>query len=350
MQSLLVDPARLRYRGLIGTGGIGSGMFFALHGNHTLGREESRSGQILDRQDYCKLHIVAHYVGTLLGADFPVLPIGKVGDDEPGRRMLQEMAAAGLDLRHVGVEYGPNTLFSICFLYPDGSGGNLTTADSASARVDPAWVSRAEPDLAALGAGSAIPGMALCMPEVPMASRARLLDLATCYGLYRAASFTSEEVVEARDSGLLAQVDLLAANRDEAAALAAISAERPVQDIVKAAISVAMEACPSITLSITMGCEGSWTWDGRHLHHVPAHNVPVAGTAGAGDAHLAGTLVGLAAGLVLSEAQELGTLVAAMSVTSPHTINKAIDGPTLAAFAAALPARPCAAVCSTLGI
>ena len=86
MPPLSVHPARLRHAALIGTGGIGSGMFFALHGNHTLGREESRSGYILDRQDYCKLHIVAHYVSALLGPAFPVIPIGKVGDDEPGRR------------------------------------------------------------------------------------------------------------------------------------------------------------------------------------------------------------------------------------------------------------------------
>ena len=42
-------------------------MFFALDGNHTLGREESRSGHFLDRRDYCKLHIVSHYVCRLLG-------------------------------------------------------------------------------------------------------------------------------------------------------------------------------------------------------------------------------------------------------------------------------------------
>jgi ribokinase len=204
--------------------------------------------------------------------------------------------------------------------------------------------------MAALGAGSAKPGLALCMPEVPMAARARLLELATRYGLYRAASFTSEEVVEARACGLLAHVDLLAANRDEAAALAGISAENPAEQIVEAAVTAARVANPAIALSLTAGREGSWTWDGHGLHHVPAHNVPVVGTAGAGDAHLAATLVGLAAGLALGEAQELGTLVAAMSITSPHTINKAIDGPALAAFAASLPTRPGAAVCNLLAI
>ena len=50
---------------MIGTGGVGSGSFFALDGNQTLGREESRGGRFLDCQDYCKLHIISHYVKVL---------------------------------------------------------------------------------------------------------------------------------------------------------------------------------------------------------------------------------------------------------------------------------------------
>ena len=40
--------ASLRFRGLVGTGGIGHGSFFLLDGNEPLGREESRSGTFLD--------------------------------------------------------------------------------------------------------------------------------------------------------------------------------------------------------------------------------------------------------------------------------------------------------------
>ena len=61
------------------------------------------------------------------------------------------------------------------------------------------------------------------------------------------------------------------------------------------------------------------------MAHDPAIPVKAEGTAGAGDAHLAGMLAGLAAGLGLAEAQQLGTIVAAASVTSPHTIHPGID-------------------------
>ena len=89
------------YDVVIGTGGIGSGIFLALEGDHTLGREESRAANLLDQRDYCKLHIVSHYVQQLMGPDFPVIPIGKVGDDDRGRTVTEEMRNAGLDTSYV---------------------------------------------------------------------------------------------------------------------------------------------------------------------------------------------------------------------------------------------------------
>ena len=58
----------------------------------------------------------------------------------------------------------------------------------------------------------------------------------------------------------------------------------------------------------------------------------MSGTAGAGDAHFAGLMVGLAAELPRPDAQRLATLVAGLSVTSPHTVNKEIGRGSLRAF------------------
>ena len=51
----------------------------------------------------------------------------------------------------------------------------------------------------------------------------------------------------------------------------------------------------------------------------------MAGTAGAGDADLAGLIAGLAAGLPFGKAHELAALVSAFSVTSPQTINPELN-------------------------
>ena len=332
---LNTSPVTWCYRALIGTGGIGSGAFFALKDNHTLGREESRAGRFLDRRDYCKLHIIEHYVQVLLGEPFRTIAVGKVGDDEPGRRMLAEMQEAGLTIDRVEVVPGEQTLYSICFVYPDGAGGNLTVDDSASQKVDTSLVRRAEPEFARF-AGT---GMTLAAPEVPLEARAELLRLGRRYRFFNTASFTSGELHNPQLPDMLKLVDFLAINIDEAAAVAGMPTDRPREDIAKAAIKALQSVQPAIQCSITAGKDGSWTWDSQSLSFAPTYKVDVANTAGAGDSFLGGMIVGIAAGLTLPEAQQLATLVAALKVTCVHTINKDIDRQTLRTFARQADAR-----------
>jgi ribokinase len=306
-----------RFTVMVGTGGIGHGTFFLLEGNASLGREESRAGRILDRRDYCKLHIISHYVKGLLGDACAVYPVGRVGDDPAGTRLMGEMAAAGLDMRFVRAIPGAPTLFSFCYLYPDGTGGNMTTADSASGRVDPAAVREAEEVMARAGAS----GIALAVPEVPLAARAALIEAAARHGLFTAASFTRAEMPAAREQGLLGKVDLLAVNLEEALAAASMSPARAEADtelLARKAADKILSAHPGMLVSITAGAAGSWAGNRDRLTHQPALPVKVAGTSGAGDAHFAGLLAGLCAGLDLADSQALAALMGAASVTSPH--------------------------------
>jgi sugar/nucleoside kinase (ribokinase family) len=319
-------------RVMLGVGGIGSGSFFLLNGEHTLGREESRSGHFIDRRDYCKLHIISHYVKVLLGKNISVLPIGKVGDDTAGQALIKEMGIAGLDLRHVQTVAGMQTLFSFCFLYPDGSGGNLTTDNSACDLVGAQEVGEVEADFAAHASG----GIALAAPEVSLAARQKLLQMATKYGFWRVAAFTSAEIEPAIGMGLLAETDLLAMNRDEAAAAAGMGSSAGYQapePIVEAALTRLKAINPNLQVTITAGGAGSWSWDGKDVWHLPAFPTELVSSAGAGDAFLAGVIAGSVAGLSLPEAQELGMLVAAHAVTSPHTIDARIKREALWAFA-----------------
>jgi sugar/nucleoside kinase (ribokinase family) len=88
-------------------------------------------------------------------------------------------------------------------------------------------------------------------------------------------------------------------------------------------------------LVVTAGARGSFAFDGCGWTHAPTLPVRVVSSAGAGDALLGGVLAGLAAGLPfaantahratlaarpLASALDLGALVAAFKVTSPHTI------------------------------
>ncbi|HXY39186.1 MAG TPA: PfkB family carbohydrate kinase [Vicinamibacteria bacterium] len=336
------------YARLVGVGGIGTGMFFALEGVHDLGRNESRPARLLDVRDYCKLHIVAHYVAVLLGArpagdGFQVLPLGRIGDDEAGRRVRQEMSAAGMDVRFVLELKGRPTTFSVCFQYPDGSGGNITTSDSASAALRPAEVEA----IAGLVDARTI---ALAAPEVPLETRHALLRLAGARGALRVAALATAEVKEARRCGMLGDIDLLALNADEAAAVAGrpFPSGPPEEPFLASCASELGAGNPRIAVVVTAGRRGAWALEGGRWTHTPALEVRVASTAGAGDALLGATVAGLAAGLPLTSpgeprqslaerplesAVDLGVLLSAFTVTSPHTIHPGAAPGTLAAFA-----------------
>jgi ribokinase len=336
------------YDTLVGVGGIGAGVVFALDGSHDLGRNESRPGRLLDARDYCKLHIIAQYPAVLLGArpegagpGFRVVPVGRVGEDEVGRRLQREMDAAGMDTRFVKAAPGHPTLFSVCFLYPDGSGGNVTTTASAAACLT---VSNVEDAASLVGPHT----IALAAPEAPMPARLHLLTLAGARGALRVAAFTSAEMADVRASGALRQVDLLALNEDEAAALMGepFPAEDPRGYLERCAAAVAAES-PGARVVVTAGRRGAWALENERWTHAAAFPVEVASTAGAGDAMLGGILTGLVAGLPLTRsgphspspadrtvesALELGALAAAFKVTSPHTIPPDLDLDMLLTF------------------
>jgi len=322
MNSLNFDINKCKYKAMIGVGGIGSGMFFLLNGDHTLGREESRSGRLENRKDYCKLHIISHYVKTLLGKDFSVIPIGKVGKDEIGIKLLAEIDEAGLETDFINSDETKPTLFSFCFIYPDNSGGNITTDDSASSSVSIMDVKKAQGEFKKYSGN----GVSLAVPEVPLEAREQLLRLGTEYGFFRAASFTSEEMNDVLNSGILKKVDLLSLNLHEAASAIKIKPElsKP-EDLVKISIKTFCSINPDIKICITHGKSGSWVWDGSEITHFPSLDVNAVCTAGAGDAYFSGIIAGLTSGLTLKESQQLGTLTGSASVTSPHTINKEMN-------------------------
>jgi sugar/nucleoside kinase (ribokinase family) len=364
--TLRLDP-ELSKRLLVGVGGIGTGLFFALEGDHTLGRNESRLGRLLDVRDYGKLHITAHYVAVLLGADpaargFSVVPVGKVGADAAGRRMRDEMVAVGMDVHFVETDPSRPTLLSVCFQYPDGSGGNITTSHAAAWSLQPADVDRAEPLLAA-NAGRCI---VLAAPEVPLDARHRLLELGTRHGAFRAACFGSAEVAAARQRGMFALVDLLAINEDEAAALVgrAFDPADP-HPFLDACGAVAGTLQPGMSVILSVGKEGAYGFSAGAWDHCPAPRVRVASTAGGGDALLGGVLAALAAGspLVvpgppraaisdrpLASALEFGVLLASLTVTSPHTIHPHADVQSLLEFAGTLGAPFSGSLKACLGL
>ncbi|MGV8096361.1 MAG: carbohydrate kinase family protein [Mangrovibacterium sp.] len=333
---------------VVGTGGIGYGIFFSLEGNHTLGRNESRLATLLPYKDFCKQHIILHYISVLLGSDingsFRTFPIGKVGNDAIGKELVQRMKSVGMETMNISISDDSGTLFSVCFQYPDHTGGNITTLDSASSKVSPEDICRFFQGFDLEGSREII----VAAPEVPLETRIKLLEYGRKRKSLNTASLSSSEVDEFKQMNGFEMVDILSVNIDEAGSIAKMT-DGPVESrtVVNTCINALIAFNPEISVLITDGANGSYCYDNKSLKYTPAFAVPVHSTAGAGDAFLAGTLVGLCCGLPLSKdkddayfsqsplqsAVELGTLLASLSVTSADTIYIEADASVLYKFA-----------------
>ncbi len=349
------------FRLVAGTGGIGSGIFLELEGRPTLGRNESRMVRKRDYRDFCKLHIILHYVAVLLGRTVRVLPIGRVGDDEPGAALREMMRGCGMDVSRVGVTAGVPTLFSACFLYPDGAGGNLTTGDSASARVRPADIGRARAGFASARGR----GIVVAAPEVPLAARMKLLMMGSAFGFLRAAALTTAEAGPAARVGMFRHADLVALNEDEARAVAGAGRGGDLRGILPRLARRLGTFNPAIRISVTAGERGAFGFAGGRWEHVPPCPARIVNTAGAGDAHLAGLVVSRAAGLPflggeggsrrrftdrpVTTALDFAGLLASLTTESRDTIHLSLDARMLRRHAGRAGARLSPQVAALLG-
>ena len=237
-----------------------------------------------------------------------------------------------MDIKNVSVSDQQGTLFSVCYQYPDHSGGNITTAESASSFVSPEDISFFFKDFK-LNGGT---GIILAVPEVPIETRIKLLEYGRLRGSLNVASVLSSEINELKNLDYFAMMDILAVNIDEARNIAQLKDESaPVETIIEACIKTLTAISPSISVLITCGSAGVYCYSANQLEFTPSLKVPVISTAGAGDALLAGFLAGVCCGLPfikganddyfsatpLASAVEVGVLLASVSVTSPDTIN-----------------------------
>ena len=250
-----------------------------------------------------------------------MVTVGRVGADSAGESVKRELGRAGIDVSYVSTDTMLPTLFSVCFAYPSGEGGNLTTLNSASAAVTREAVEATEP----LFERFEHRGVALVVPEVPVPAREALLRLATKYDFLRAGSFVTAELGDAEIAPLIRNLDLLSINVEEASALAGSAPGEEPAEVVAAAVEVMRARYSGPVMVVTAGRSGSWVWDGATLSHDGGIPAQVVNSAGAGDAHLAGHIVGLASGLGIADANAFATIVSTLKVGGEDTIAWDID-------------------------
>lgn len=310
-----------------GVGGIGTGMLFHTDDNRTLGRSESRLVTLSGAKDYCKLHIVFHYIAALLPSDRKVYPIGGVGMDGAGERLLLHMARYGMDTSLVRRERDLPTAVSICLQYPDKEGCNFTASNGAGETVTPEYVHDC---MDRLGADPRT--IAVALPESPLESRLKLLETGRERGSMCILSFAAGEVGFVRESDILRFCDLLSVNQEEAGAL--LDRLEEGSELARQLYLYAAQANPGITVAVTCGRSGAFIADSGRTEKVGTFPAEPVNTSGAGDAFLGGTIAAIALGYPLKKntgdkflgetplmsAPELGAVCAGIAVGSPDSI------------------------------
>lgn len=331
---------RSSYDYVAGIGGIGSGILFQLVGNHTMGRNESRQARLTDSRDYCKLHIILHYVSTFLEGALPVYAIGRVGKDENGRQLKQSMSCAGININCVSEDIHNPTMYAVCYQYPNGECCNISTENSACRTVGEKDVDHF---FQTIPAGSR--GVMLAVPEVPLQTRIYLLEMGRKRGCLNVASVLSGEVEEFVELGGVEKTDLLAINEEEAYRFVQLegksAAER--ENMAENCMEILQKYNPDICAIITLGGKGAYAGWRDKRYQSRAMEVPVVSTAGAGDCFIGTVLAAILKGVDLfppeggknkmNSALDLGVLASAKKVGCKDTIDFSMNLDSLSAFA-----------------
>jgi ribokinase len=223
-----------------------------------------------------------------LGAE--VAFVGRVGDDDAGRRLRDGLAAEGVDVAHVQVD--PSAPTGMALIAVDRAGENtIVVSSGANARVSAADVEAARDALA----GAAV---TLVQHEVPEEAVAAALD---CGG-------GTVVLNPAPARPIVAAVDVLIPNRGELEALAGRGG-----DPVELARGLALARC----VVVTLGSEGAVIVEGERVERIAAPRVDAVDTTGAGDAFCGALAQALDAGADVVEAARWAVRAAAASVTKP---------------------------------
>jgi ribokinase len=235
----------------------------------------------------------------LARAGAAVTLIGRVGDDAAGRAAAEGLRAEGVDAR-LAIDPARPTGTCVVLVEPGGERSMLPDA-GANAGLEAVGL----PDD---GAHLHLAGYALLHPGSRPAARA-LLAAARSAGLGISVDPSSATPLQRTGAATFLEwvggVDLLLPNRDEAAVLTGMP------DPKAAARALASHAREVV---VKLGAQGALWTDGETQLRVPAVEVLVADTTGAGDAFAAGVLAARLAGAEPADALGAGCALAAEAV------------------------------------
>jgi ribokinase len=231
-----------------------------------------------------------------LGAEVEM--VGAVGADGDGAALSAALRSAGVSTRYVVEQGQESTGLAVVCVGPDGDNA-IVVAPGANASLEPTDIEAATPAFDA----AAVLLLQLEIPLEVVLAAARLGNDQGALVVLNAAP--ARELPDE----LLAMVSALVVNEGEAAALG--GGGNPGEAATR------LRARGPRVVVVTLGGEGCVVADEDGVASLPAHQVQVVDTTGAGDCFAAALGFGLGEGLSAPEAARLASAAAALAVTRP---------------------------------
>ena len=227
---------------------------------------------------------------------YPVVMLGKVGEDVFGRALIQNLDAAGVDTSAVVVEAGPSGVAPI-MLAEDGQ-NSIVVVPGANAMVDEAYI-EAHADRIRSAA------MVLCQLEVPMRTVEYTAALCSAAGVPLILDPAPAALLP---DSLWSKLTWITPNETEA--IFYVGSKLPVKET---AHSLLGKGVGNVVLK--RGVNGAYVTTTGGLEQVPAYQVKAIDTVAAGDCFNGAFAVALLEGKGPLDAARFGSAAAAISVT-----------------------------------
>ncbi len=258
---------------------------------------------------------------TLLGSDFDMGPGGKgsnqavgtarlgavssfvgiIGEDKLGEIATDLYAVEGVDTTYLSKTSEKAT--GVGFIILNTEGNNFIILDmAANTLVDPAYVDRAEAQIARSDAVMAV-------LEVPVEAAARAMELGRKHGVR---TILNPAPAAALPDEIFRYVDILTPNETELRIIMGLPPDDPTPN---AELAARLKARGVQTLVVTQGSDGALIFGDDGITHVPSFKVEVVDTTGAGDSFNSGLAVALAEGRSLIDAVRYGCCAGALACT-----------------------------------
>lgn len=236
---------------------------------------------------------------AILGASTALL--GRVGDDEFGEPLVRALEEKGVDMSLVERDSSSMTGSAFITLTPDGENA-IVVAPGANRRLTPEDVDEVSESIAATR-------VLVSQMEIPPETVLRAAEIADASGTRVVLNLAPPREVP---PSLLETLDPLVVNEHEAAFL--LGGKVAGEEGAWAAARDLLALGPRSAV-ITLGPAGALVADGETITHVPAPEVEVVDTTGAGDAFVGALAARLARGDSLSYAAAYAARAGAAAVT-----------------------------------